>query len=164
MWDVQDLFRRHSRDLTRFLRRRVSSPEVAADLTQELFLKLMTAKPSAVINDRRGYLFRAASNLAINHNRRERLFQFDDPSCLESIADDTPSADRHLLSRQELALVAAVLAEIAPVQREIFLLSRLDGLTYTAIGLRLGMPMQTVYSHMVRILLRLQTRFDNLRH
>lgn len=163
MWDVQDLFLRYSRDLTRFLRRRVSSPEVAADLTQELFLKLMTARPSTVIHDRRGYLFRAASNLAINHNRREKLLQFDDGFLLESIEDETADPERILLSRQELALVAQVLAEISPVQREIFLLSRLDGLTYAAIGQRLGMPMQTVYSHMVRILLRLQMRFDDLR-
>jgi RNA polymerase sigma-70 factor (ECF subfamily) len=161
MWDVQDLFRQHSRDLTRFLRRRVSSPEVAADLTQELFLKLIASNPNAAVHDRRGYLFRAASNLAINHNRREKFLAFDDPSCLDTIADEAPSAERHLLWRQELAIVVSVLAEVPPIQREIFLLSRLDGLTYTAIGERLAMPMQTVYSHMVRILLRLQTRFEN---
>jgi len=86
MWDLHDLFRRHGRDLTRFLQRRVSSPETAADLTQELFLRLLTATPAASVHDRRGYLFRAAGNLAINHRKRERLVEFvADPDLLDRI-------------------------------------------------------------------------------
>lgn len=161
-WDLHDLFRRHSRDVNRYLQRRVSSKEVAADLTQDLFLRLLTRQLPDIVSDRKGYLLRAASNLAINHNKRERLISFGDPNALNDVADDTPSAERILLSRQELYIVASVLAEIPPVQREIFILSRLEGWTFDAIGKRLGMPLQTVHGQMARVLTRLQLRFEAL--
>lgn len=159
MWDLQDLFRRHGRDLTRFLQRRVSSPETAADLTQELFLRLLTATPTVTVHDRRRYLFRAAGNLAINHRKRERLVEFvADPELLDRIADDAPNAERSLLSRQELAIVAATLTEFPPLHREIFMLSRVDGLSFAEIGRQLGVPRQRAFDHLVRVVTRLQAR------
>lgn len=159
MWDVQDLFRRHNRDITRFLQRRVSSPEVAADLAQELFLRLLTTIPAAPVSNSKGYLFRAAGNLAINHNKRERLVDFvDDPACLAAIADDAPNAERRLLSRQELAIIARTLTEFPPLHREVFMLSRVEGLSFGAISKRLGIPRQTAFDHLVRIITRLQIR------
>ena len=159
MWDLQDLFRRYNRDLVRFLCRRVSSQDVAADLTQELFLRLLTATPASPINDSKAYLFRAAGNLAINHNRRERLIAFDDPACLETIADESPCAERQLLSRQEMTIVARTLTEFPPLHREIFMLSRVDGLSFAQISARLGVPRQRAFDHLVRIVTRLQIRF-----
>jgi RNA polymerase sigma-70 factor (ECF subfamily) len=162
MWDVQELFRLYRTDVDRFLRRRVSSPDVAADLVQDLFLKLLSACPSAAIENRKGYLLQAAKNLAINHNKRERLIAYEDPTHLEFVVDEAPDAERVLLSRQELRIVAEVLAGVPPIQREIFILARVDGNTFPSIGKKLGMSEKTVYSHMVRVLLRIQLRFENL--
>ena len=161
-WDVNDLFRRHSRDVNRYLLRRVSSKDTAADLTQDLFVRLLTSHPPEMVSDCKGYLLKAAGNLAINHNKRERLISFSDPGDLDHIEDDAPDPERRLLSRQELKIVASVLAEIPPVQREIFILSRLEGWTFDAIGKRLGMPLKTVYGQMARVLTRLQLRFEAL--
>jgi RNA polymerase sigma factor (sigma-70 family) len=159
MWDVQDLFRRHNRDITRFLQRRVSSPEVAADLAQDLFLRLLTTVPAGPVNNSRGYLFQAAGNLAINHNKRQRLVDFvDDPACLDAIPDDAPNAERWLLSRQELAIIARTLTEFPLLHREVFMLSRVEGLSFGAISKRLGIPRQTAFDHLVRIVTRLQVR------
>lgn len=164
MWDVQDLFRRHHKELSRFLRGRVSSPEAAADLAQDVFLRMLTASPGKIENQQ-AYLFRAARNLAFNHNRRERLVTYvNDPDVLHSIRDDAPNAEQALLSRQELAVVANTLAEFPPLHREIFILSRLEGMTYQAIGRRLGIPMQTAFSHVVRMLTRVQLRLAEAGH
>ncbi|ARP98484.1 hypothetical protein CAK95_04810 [Pseudorhodoplanes sinuspersici] len=127
MWDVQELFRLHRKDVTRFLQRRVSSPDTAADLVQDLFLKLLSSNLSATVADRKSYLFRAATNLAINHNKREQLIRYEDPSLLDLVVDETPDAERVLLSRQELRIVAEVLAGVSPIQRQIFLLARVEG-------------------------------------
>ena len=158
MWDLHDLFRRHHKELTRFLRGRVSSPEVAADLTQDVFLRVLTAAPGTVEN-KQAYLFRTARNIAFNYNKRERLVTYvSDPDVLLSIRDESPTAEQALLSRQELAVVANSLAEFPQVHREIFILSRLEGMTYKAIGERLGIPTQTAVSHVVRMLTRIQLR------
>jgi RNA polymerase sigma-70 factor (ECF subfamily) len=161
MWDVQELFRLHRKDVTRFLQRRVSSPDTAADLVQDLFLKLLSSNLSATVADRKSYLFRAATNLAINHNKREQLVRYEDPSLLDLVVDETPDAERVLLSRQELRIVAEVLAGVSPIQRQIFLLARVEGETFPSIGRKLGMPGTTVHGHMVRVLMRIQLRFEN---
>lgn len=164
MWDVQELFRRHHRDLTRFLRRRVASPEAAADLTQEVFLRLLTATPGAAVRDSQAYIFQAARNLAINHNARERLIAFDgDPALLDRLIDEAPDAEQTLLSRQELLIIQNVLLEFPPLHREIFIGSTIEGHTYKAIGKKLGISPNTAYSHMVRMLVRMQLRLDEAR-
>lgn len=162
MWDIQDLFRRHRKELTLYLRRRVSSPEVAADLTQEAFLALWTARTAKPIINGHAYLFRTATNLAINHNRRERILTFtDDPeTALAALPDNQPSAEQILLSRQELAIVYATLKEFPSTHRAIFVLSRIEGRTYAEIGKALDIPTQTAFSHMVRMLVRMQLRLD----
>lgn len=161
MWDLQDLFKRHNRDLTRFLRGRVSSPEVAADLTQEIFVRLLTTAPADIVRDSQAYLFRAARNLAINYNERERLVTFDnDPEVLAQIADEAPNAEQTLFSRQQLMVVERALMEFPRLQREVFILSTIEGRTYDAIGKALGISPNTAYSHMVRILVRMQLRLE----
>lgn len=164
-FDVQDIFRRHSKELTHYLRRRVSSAEAAADLTQEAFLALWVARSETPIANGHAYLFRAATNLAINHNRRERILSFvDDPeAALAALADETPSAERVLLSRQELKIVYATLNEFPPTHRAIFILSRIDGRTYDEIGRMLDIPAKTAFSHMVRMLVRMKLRLEEAR-
>ena len=76
----------------------------------------------------------------------------------------SPNAEQALLSRQELAVVAHSLAEFPILHREIFILSRLEGMTYKAIGQRLGIPTQTAVSHVVRMLTRIQLRLAEAGH
>jgi DNA-directed RNA polymerase specialized sigma24 family protein len=59
-------------------------------------------------------------------------------------------------------MVAEVLAGLSPVQRQIFFLTKIEGLTFPTIGQKLGLAPTTVHSHMVRILMRIQLRFENL--
>lgn len=164
MWDIQDMFRRYRTELTSFLRRRVSSPEVAADLTQEAFLALWTARPDKPVVDGRAYLFRTAANLAINHNRRERILHFvaDPDAAFDVLADDAPSPERVVLSRQELGIIYRTLCEFSPTQRAVFMLSRLDGKTFVEIGRLLDIPPQTAFGHMSRMLARMQLRLGRV--
>lgn len=164
-FDVHDLFRRHSKELTRFLRRRVPSADVAADLTQEAFLALWAARSRTSIADGHAYLFRTATNLAINHNRRQRILSFvDDPdTALATLADEAPSAEQVLLSRQELMIVYATLKEFPPAHRAVFILSRIDGRTFAEIGRMLDIQPRTAFGHMVRILARMKLRLDEAR-
>lgn len=165
MWDIQELFRRHAKEVTRYLRRRVSSPEVAADLTQEAFLALWSARSTLSVTNGHAYLFRTATNLAINHNRRERILSFVDDSdaVFATLADETATPERVLLSRQELAVVYTTLNEFPPAHRKIFILSRIEGRTYEEIGRTLEIPAKTAFSHMVRMLVRMQLRLEDAR-
>lgn len=164
MWDVQDLFRRYSSDMTRYLRRRGASPETAADLTQETFLRLLTVTPLGPVDNVQAYLFRTASNLSIDLARRQRLVPFvaNGEEILGEIVDDAPSPERVVLSRQELTVLQNALDRVPAMPRSVFL-ARLDGKTFEEIGRLAGMPTQTAFSQMVRVMMHLRAALDLVR-
>lgn len=160
-FDVQNLFRQHSEELKRFLRRRGATADTAADLMQETFLKLLTAMPTKPVDNVQAYIFRTANNLSIDLARRQLLMPLVDNSdgALNRLVDESPSPERVLLSRQELALLQAALNQIPERPREVFL-ARLDGRTFAEIGLTMGISAQTAFSQTLRVLMHLKAALD----
>ncbi|MGD9837166.1 MAG: RNA polymerase sigma factor [Afipia sp.] len=164
MWDVQQLFRRYNGDLKRYLRRRGASAETAADLTQETFLRLLTASPLGPVDNVQAYLFRMANNLSIDLARRQRLVPFLDngEEVLGQIPDEAPSPERVVVSRQELVILQSALNQVPQTPRSVFL-ARLDGRTFEDIGRTIGIPTQTAFSQMVKVMMHLKAALDRAR-
>jgi RNA polymerase sigma-70 factor (ECF subfamily) len=160
-FDVQDLFRRHSEELRRFLRRRGASADTAADLTQETFVRLLTATPAGPIDNVQAYIFRTANNLSIDLARRQRLMPLVDSSddVLKRVVDESPSPERILLSRQEVAILQAALNQIPERPREIFL-ARLDGKTFAEIGRTMGISPQSAFGQMLKVMMHLKAALN----
>lgn len=164
MLDVQQLFRRYNGDLKRYLRRRGASAETAADLTQETFLRLLTASPLGPVDNVQAYIFRTANNLSIDFARRQRVLPFLDNSeeVLDKLMDEAPSPERVVVSRQELAILQIALEQVPQTPRRVFL-ARLDGRTFEEIGRAVGIPTQTAFSQMVRVMMHLRAALDRAR-
>lgn len=164
MWDVQQLFCRYNGELKRYLRRRGASAETAADLTQETFLRLLTAAPLGPVDSVQAYIFRTANNLSIDLARRQRLLPFLDngEEVLDRIVDEAPSPERVVVSRQELAILQAALNQVPEKPRSVFL-ARLDGQTFEEIGRSVGVPTQTAFSQMLRVMMHLRVALDRAR-
>lgn len=67
---------------------------------------------------------------------------------------EAPSADRQMIARQDLSLVAAAIRDLPPKCRAAFLLHRFEGLTYREIGDRLGVSVSMVEKHLAEALRR----------
>ncbi|BAV64087.1 RNA polymerase sigma factor [Sphingobium cloacae] len=152
-------------ELERFLTRRLSSPDLAAELTQEAFIRLMRVDPPSLVRDPRAWLFRTASNLVVDHHRTTRRAPFDaiEDAVRENIADPTPTQEMAALSREELAVVHKAIEDLPPRGREVFKLSRFEGLGYSEIAERLGISRNTVVVHMVRSLAACKQRLNAYR-
>ena len=161
-WDFHSLFKAHAKDIARYLQRRGASIDLAADITQDAFTRLIAAPPTTAVDNPSAYLFRTARNLAINHDRRERILSFaeDQEAALLAVPDNAPSPEIVVISRQEFNILQAVFAELTPIQRQILILSRIEGRTFADIGRTLGIPPNTAFGHMTRILVRLKLRLD----
>lgn len=159
--NVQAIYLQHSQEIERFLLRRLACPETAADLTQETFARLLRAGATEQIENVRAYLFRIATNLALDHLRRGRhMVPAPEGDALERLADSRPGQEQHLLSREALDRLQRAV-DILPIrQREVFRLHKFDGCSYQEIAARLGISKNTVMVHMVRALARCRAALD----
>ncbi len=137
---------------------RVRDYSITADLVQDTFLRLWERKSALRnVSDLAGYFLITGRNIASDHARRSRLAPvIADISQLEHIADPYPSAEQFVVGQQELARLQRVIDAMPPRARQVFVLSRIEGLTYVEIGNQLGISPKTVFSHMVVALERLQ--------
>lgn len=90
-WDIQTLFHSHAARVTRSLTRRGVVMDVAGDLTQDVFLRLLDTDrrlpdPQQGGRDPLPLLLRIARNLMIDQWRREKVL----PRDLDLIANPQP--------------------------------------------------------------------------
>lgn len=150
------LFRSCGKELVRFLTRRVACPETAADIAQEAFARVISRSGERVLRNPRSYLFRAAANLASNHQRRGRIVPLADHAdrALQVVADPAPGADKALMDRESLSKLEEAIARLPERQREVFLLNRVECLEPAEIAARLGISRNMVDRHLRQALVR----------
>ncbi|WP_334191936.1 RNA polymerase sigma factor [Pararhodobacter sp.] len=141
-WDLNRLFRLHAREITGALRLRGASRDLAEDLMQDAFLRLLSAPPRRAEgrDNPRGYLFRIARNLLIDRVRREgRLPVIGlDLTDLGQLPDTAPNPEAALYQQERLDRIAAALAEMPERTRHAFALHRLHGATMAEVAAEMG--------------------------
>ena len=135
--------------LLRLLRARLGSVDEAEDVLQELWLRLRAA-PSGPVAQPAAYLFRAASNLALDRRRGalRRVAREADWSALHMPAGAMPSAEVIAIQRQRLAAVDAAVAALPPRTAAIFRQHRYEGMPHRAIAEAAGISVSAVEKHL----------------
>lgn len=149
--------------LAKYAYRYVSNVEVAKDLTQTVFLNIWELNgswnPKGSI---KSYLYLAVKNQCLNHIKHEEVV--DKWKEEKTKAESTVQADKWDESKRREMMVNAIRAAISQMptkQREIFELSRDDGLTYKEIAEIKGISEKTVEGHMGRALLLLKEELSD---
>lgn len=160
---VADLFRRHNRDLVRFLRARLDDDSEAQEVAQESYVRLLQLQDTQAISFLRAYLFRIAANLATDRLRTRRTAPQVDVSeeTLESMSDQL-EPERAALSREQLALFLNCLEELPPKCRQVFVMHRLHRLSSRQIAEKLDISTRMVRKHIARALIYCRFRLDGL--
>lgn len=139
------LVEKYHRPMIHFLYRMVHSQAVAEELAQEVFLRVYRARESYRAEARFStWLYRIATNLAVNHardTRHERAAQTiyldapdEETGAKPDVADDEPSAEQSLLRRERMAAIRAHVMELPERQRTAVLMHKYQGLDYRQIG------------------------------
>lgn len=140
----------HFDELSRFLSRRVSTSDAAAELTQDVFVRLAEkGKDIDSIRHPRGYLYRSAKNLAVDAWRlaeEQATVVFED----DAVSDAVDSPETILQHRETLATLLEAIENLPPRCREVFLLHRFEDLSYPAIAERMGISVSAVEKQMMR--------------
>lgn len=120
---------------------------LAADITQDVFVRLLTRDSFPEIREPRAFLARIAHGLVADQWRRAAV----ERAWLQTMASldfAVPSPDEQAEIVEALVRIDALLGGLKPRAREAFLLSRLDGLTYPQIAERLSVSLSTVEKDM----------------
>ena len=137
--------------------RLVGNPEDAADVTQEVFLKVWKHLPSF-----RGessfstWLYRLTSNAAIDFLRREKRqsgpgeVSLDDEETYVEPVDPSPTPQRLAENLELRQALAQGLEKLSPEHRQVLLLRELQGLSYEEISDTLELDLGTVKSRIAR--------------
>jgi RNA polymerase sigma-70 factor (ECF subfamily) len=137
----------------------VGSADLAADLTQEVFLKVYTALSTFDPSYRfTTWLYRIASNRVIDHLRRRRMVMVSlDPAATNSmpgavrdVASGRRGPEDNLLDRESAGDVASAIADLPSEYRELIILRHFQHRSYEEIATIKGSPLGTVKNRLFR--------------
>lgn len=152
--DLTEFYRDRHPQLQNYLYWQVRSQEIAEELAQETYLRFLKQATPQPILDLNAFLFTIAANLARDHlrsNKRQQQREF--------IPLDTEIADVNLGPEDIVAhyclesQLQQAIANLPEKTREIFLLYRVDELSYKQIAARLDISERTVEYHLRQALL-----------
>lgn len=161
--DLSALFLAYAQELKAYFTRQVRCRDTAADLLQETFLRLAQQPAGAGENNIRSYLYRTACNLAIDHFRQEERRQtYPTPDhMLLDVPDEAPPIEQAVDARRKLELLRRAMTELPLRTKEIFELSRIEGLTYVEIARRLNISESSVQKHLAKALFHAMQRLKS---
>lgn len=158
---VAGLFREHNQALISLLTLRLRSVHDAKEIAQEAYVRLLQLDRPDAASLLRAYLFRIASNLAIDRlrqrNVRYRLAGAVEAELFEELTTrDDP--ERCSLAREELELVNNCLEELSPTCQQAFWQHRVQGMTVAEIAVELNVTERMVRHHLARAVVYCQLR------
>ena len=159
----EELVRRYEKRVYAVALRSSGSPEDAADITQEVFLRAWRS-----IESFRGdsgfstWLFRITMNLCVDFARHKHAQPQMQPLVGEDdaerpIRDTAPAPEEHLDNSELGRELAAALDEVSEEHRRIVLLRDVSGMSYTEIAEILEISEGTVKSRLSRARIALRT-------
>jgi RNA polymerase sigma-70 factor (ECF subfamily) len=162
------LVRRYRDPLIRYFLRRGVQSSSAEDLAQDCFTRIFSLAGQSHIQNEEAYLFRAAASVFADHVHQQVRRQAARHLSIDSVNIEGETAevvapDRVLEGKEAISRLEAALKELKPKTREIFLLNRLDGLTYAQIAVRFGLTPSAIEKHMIAALAHLNKRLGDLR-
>lgn len=139
------LVEKHYRAMIHFLFRMVHNQAVAEELAQEVFLRVYRSRESYRAEAKfTTWLYRIATNLAVNHardTRHERTAQtvyLDQPDeetgTTPDVADDDPNVEQNLLREERMAAIRQHVMALPERQRMAVLMHKYQGMDYKQIG------------------------------
>ncbi len=160
---------RYYRELLRFLDRSVNDREVAADLAQESYARLLAVQQSGeVIAEPRALLYRTARNLVIDRHRRDSTrgssvaWQDESEDILALAAPVASEPETAAMSAQHVDALLATIEALPLRCREAFILHKFDGLPQAEVARQMGISVTMVERHIKNALLACRQRHNQL--
>jgi len=162
---VERLFMQYGAALRAFLYRRVHRHPDAAELAQEVYLRMLRVPDMQAIRNPEAYLYAVASNLAKEHAQRlprdASVLDIDDPTVQQQLAE-LPTFTSQLDDEARVRRLREVLQQLSPKCRAAVELQYWHGLRYEEIAQRLGISTHMVKKYLSQALTHCRRRMARL--
>ncbi len=154
---VERMFQRYHLVLMKYLRDRLFNKQEAEDVAQEVYYRIARRTASDQIDFPKAFLIRTARNLLIDMRRaapkNQLLLSIDSEEDIElitTIEDETiqENPESEISAEQLLSGIKAALAELNPKCQAVFVMNRVDGISYRQIAKDLNMSESMVGKYM----------------
>ncbi len=152
-------------NLTRFASSLIQSEDVAAEIVDEVFVRIWNNRESIPsITNLRVYLYRAVKNESLNYlSRKAQLHIYEPFDDINIQLRDESDPERLLMTKELLSKIRAAVDALPARCKLIFKLVREDGLRYKEVAEILNLSIKTVDAQMVIAISRIrETMKDEL--
>jgi RNA polymerase sigma factor (sigma-70 family) len=160
---LERLFAQHGAALLAFFYQRVRRRPDAAELAQEVYLRMLRVSDIEAIRNPEAYLYTVASNLAKEHRvleqRSANTLDIDDAA--ELLADLTP-ASAEIDTERRIKRLREVLRQLSPKGQAAVALHYWHGMNYQEVALQLGVSTHMVKKYLSQALAHCRRRMARL--
>jgi RNA polymerase sigma-70 factor (family 1) len=157
----RDFYLKQVQSATNFAYYKCGNTDAALDLVQDAFTKIWENCANIDFSKVKTYLFTSINNLFLNNIKHQKV--------VLSYAKDAPNLDtnnqnpEYLFEEEEFKQkLTKAIASLSEVQREVFLMNRIDGKKYREIAEILDVSQKTVEKRMSAALQLLRTQIENI--
>lgn len=151
--ELSGLYLGHARALRGYLTQRLGDPQLAADLVQDAYVRLVEQHcqgggpcPSPA------YLYRTARNLLVDHLRQQqrRNTQPLTPELIATLEAPDACVEIRAMAAQQRQALREAMAALPPRTREVLQLNRLEGLTHAEVARQMEISDSCVQKHLAK--------------
>lgn len=133
--------------------RLMKSPEIAQDLTQEVFVRVWVKRSQLLtVQQFRPWLNALTRNMAVDYLRKKVAAPDNEAYLISFFTDSAPTVEEQLALKQLEGAILQAVDQLSPQLKTAFMLSRFEGLTHAEIAQRMNISPITSKSHLVRAL------------
>ena len=149
---LAEVARQHHAPLVRFLTQRTGSIEVAKEIAQDAYVKVLAVERQGSIASLASYLWRCALNLMTDHGRRRGVRERFVQAVRAEAEQLAPSAETVVDARQRLDIIEQALEQLPPRCLEAFILRVVQGLPFDEVGQAMGISGRMAKIYVARAL------------
>jgi RNA polymerase sigma factor (sigma-70 family) len=161
---VEKLFAKHRVALQAFFYRRIRTKPDAADLAQEVYLRMLRVPDTDAIRNPEAYLYTVAANLLKENAVADRRLtvRIDADTNSPEPPEDWPAVDSALDASRRIERLAVVLRQLTPKCRAAVILQYRYELSYQEIAERLEVSTHMVKKYLAQALTHCRLRMARL--
>ena len=146
----EQLFDAYCDELRHYIFYKSGEVEIAEDIVQDAFLKLWEIRNNVCPESARALLYTIANNLFANKYKRQKLKLKFEQTLVEDRVYESPEFEMEIKEFDQK--LQQVLASMNENSRTVFLMNRIDQLTYQEIAVNLNLSVKAVEKRMKKAL------------